>query len=298
MFRRRTGTAQKTKQPGNAEQETRGGRRTQDRLTRPPGERCIGMNSVKFRYAAASEKGSRESNQDNLRAGREHPYFEMDAPVWVEGSGDAQSLTVFTVCDGIGGEALGDIAAMSALDELQKALPQTLSGEKSLADTVLIAVERAQSRVLDLYRSIRKMGGCTLSLVALYRDRYLAVNIGDSPIFLAREHGGELRELSCRHTLETKKLEMGIPAEPGDECCLLRYLGKPGRSAAQMAHVEEGTIGPRDSLLLCTDGVTGTLSAAELRSAMEEPSSLRALVRHAAGQKNADNCTAICVAAE
>ena len=236
------------------------------------------MKKWMLTYSAASEKGSRDTNQDNLRVGAAHSYFDMESPVWVEGCVEAQSPEVFCVCDGIGGEALGDVAAMTALDALHQ-------------------IEHAQSRVFGLYRAFHRNGGCTLSLVAVHQTSYVAVNIGDSPIFLAKNGESELEELSCRHTLGWKKRDMGLPTQPGDECCLMRYIGKPGHTAVQMAHVAEGTLEPEDCLLLCTDGVTDAFPAERLRAAADSPEALQALVKQAAEQEHSDNCTAICLKA-
>lgn len=256
------------------------------------------MKKWMLTYSAASEKGSRDTNQDNLRVGAAHSYFDMESPVWVEGCMEAQSPEVFCVCDGIGGEALGDVAAMTALDALHQTLSSPSSGEKpSLTELVLRAIEHAQSRVFGLYRAFHRNGGCTLSLVAVHQTSYVAVNIGDSPIFLAKNGGSELEELSCRHTLGWKKRDMGLPTQPGDECCLMRYIGKPGHTAVQMAHVAEGTLEPEDCLLLCTDGVTDAFPAERLRAAADSPEALRALVKQAAEQEHSDNCTAICLKA-
>ena len=209
-----------------------------------------------------------------------------------------KELIFAAVCDGIGGEALGDVAAMTALDALHQTLSSPSPGEKpSLTELVLRAIEHAQSRVLGLYRAFHRNGGCTLSLVAVHQTSYVAVNIGDSPIFLAKNGGSELEELSCRHTLGWKKRDMGLPTQPGDECCLMRYIGKPGHTAVQMAHVAEGTLEPEDCLLLCTDGVTDAFPAERLRAAADSPEALQALVKQAAEQEHSDNCTAICLKA-
>ena len=55
------------------------------------------MKKWMLTYSAASEKGSRDTNQDNLRVGAAHSYFDMESPVWVEGCMEAQSPEVFCV---------------------------------------------------------------------------------------------------------------------------------------------------------------------------------------------------------
>lgn len=269
----------------------------------PPGGRRRGQKGgipVKkwfLSYAAASEKGSRENNQDNLRVGAAYELFNTEKPVWVEGSVQAGPLELFCVCDGIGGGAVGEMAAATALGQLSRALAASLEKGESTAEAALTAAEFAQSGVLELYGMLRRSGGCTLSLVALRGNEFAAANIGDSPIFLLKDGEEEPLELSCRHTLAWRKRELGIPTEAADECCLLRYVGKPGRSAAQMAHITGGTLGPRDSLLLCTDGLTDALPVKRLWEAAKKPGALRSLVKRAARQRGSDNCTAICLRA-
>ena len=251
------------------------------------------MGKYTLNYAAASRKGARSTNEDNLMVGVEHPFFDTDRAVQLHGTVDTGSVQMFCVCDGIGGACLGDMAAMTALDGIRGFLgsaPNTAG--RDLEQTTMDAVEHAQQQVSQLYRRMRRRGGCTLALIAVCRGEFVAVNIGDSPIFLGRQGGGPLRELSCRHTLAWEKQRRGLPADRYDDGCLTRYIGKTNATARQMAHVTRGTLKPEDCILICSDGVTNTIPPDGLGAALQRIS-LADLVEQAAGQEAADNCTAI-----
>ena len=152
------------------------------------------MEQFLLRYSAASERGSRPSNQDNLRLGSAHPYFQMEKSVDVSGHLTTEYPQVFCVCDGIGGGELGELASLYALAEIDRTL--AVCGSLPLSELLLCAAEAAQFHVTQLYRRLRSAGGCTLTMLALYSNTYAVLNIGDSPAFVCRKQEGVMTELS------------------------------------------------------------------------------------------------------
>ena len=124
------------------------------------------MKNMKLQYTAASHPGQRQSNQDNLCIGKEvlwidgEDFFET-ASEWA-GSGPQ----MLCVCDGIGGGAMGDLAALLALEGVQAAA-NAPDSQDDLEDLVLQAAEEAQFRVSSYFRHIGRNGGCTMTLAAV-----------------------------------------------------------------------------------------------------------------------------------
>ena len=250
------------------------------------------MKNMKLQYTAASHPGQRQSNQDNLCIGKEvlwidgEDFFET-ASKWA-GSGPQ----MLCVCDGIGGGAMGDLAAVLALEGVQAAASAPDS-QDDLEDLVLQAAEEAQFRVSSYFRHIGRNGGCTMTLAAVNGDSFSFLNIGDSPGFLFRGDDQSLRELSQRHNLEWHKRRMGVEPQAHDSHFLMRYIGKTGCWTALMAHVCTGTLRPGDRILLCSDGITNAIPEEQLRQYLAEDRSAADLVKLAADFPGADNCTAI-----
>lgn len=258
-----------------------------------PLERRLSMTYLKLDYSAASHIGGRRRNEDN------YLIREGVAPVWAyemcrnQGQWDTSQTRVAAVCDGIGGGAQGDTASLIAL----KTIEGMAQEYPDLAPEELIRMlaEAAQEEVCSHYRRLGRSGGCTLSLLVLREDRWAYLNIGDSPAFLWRQEDRELTELSERHNLKWEKLRRGIGPEQGDECRLLRYLGRQGHEAREMAHVVGGELKPGDGLLLCTDGITNAFSQENLSCWLEQKVSAADLASGAASDPGADNCTAVCL---
>ena len=243
-------------------------------------------------YTAASEQGSRTKNQDNLGITGEFPWAQVEAPFSRSGQIALGELRIFSVCDGIGGAAMGELASRNALLGVQQYLLEIREADADLQQLLLGAAESAQRQVQALYRRLRCEGGCTLTMLAVRNAEYAFLNVGDSPAFVLGAEDEELSELSQCHNLAAIKARRGLEASYGDECCLVHYLGKAAR-VEDMAYVTGGILREGDRFLLCSDGVTNALTKSELRDLLRQEISAGELVGMAARTQGSDNCTAI-----
>ena len=253
------------------------------------------MKQYHIQYTAATHVGGRRRNEDNyLVNGAMMP--EVAATQWQDrGSRDTGRPLVAAVCDGIGGGARGHLASRLALQTIRDVAEE--HPELPPEELILLLAEKAQQAVLKYYAPLEVNGGCTVSMVVLHGDRWAFLNIGDSPAFQRQAEMGEMTELSQRHNLEWEKRRLGMEPEEGDDCCLMRYLGRWGCTGRDMAHVAQGRWAPGDCLLLCSDGVSNAFGPEELCQKMKEGVSAEHLVQVAAADPWSDNCTAICIRA-
>ncbi len=253
-------------------------------------------NTAILTYTASSHVGSRSENQDNFRLNSEKPFFNM--PEYCEFSGEytGEGLQVFGVCDGMGGEAMGEVASMSALDSLERSLQELSEEEKNtlpLEEILLRGMQLGQKDLRGFYQLIRRTGGTTITLLAVRGKEYHVMNLGDSPAFLLRE--GILKELSVQHSMALYKKEMELPVQEGDQHILLRFLGMAeGDIETLVSHVG-GTLQDGDCFLLCSDGIPKGCKLLEIRQMLEEGADADALVQKAIQVEYADNCTAIVI---
>lgn len=251
------------------------------------------MHTSYYSYTAATHFGSRFENQDNLRLDTTLPYWTEEANQSFSGQDTADTLRVYAVCDGIGGEAMGDLAAMNALDAIEQYLHTTPPAATDDLKSIAYALaQAAQDQVIRFYQRRYRRGGCTLVMVVLRGAEYALLNIGDSPAFHYKKESDALIELSLRHNLATYKMQNQLPVIAADASTLLCYLGAEDTADA-MAHIASGTLEEGDKLLLCSDGITNAFSRTPLQDALRSDCTGDVLVEQAAQAIYADNCTAI-----
>lgn len=251
------------------------------------------MKFYKLKCSGASERGSRRENQDNLRFGDFHAFIDQTRSYAVSRCFSTEKCQVFCVCDGVGGAENGDMASTGALVAVKQYLAE--ENQEQLEDMVLHAAERANCWVQEFYQCGGRVGGSTLAMVAILGEQYVALNIGDSPIFLYSRRKRALQELSVRHTQAWDLRRRGEIPDQKSEHTLVYYLGKANTDAQKMAHICTGTLAPGDSLLLCSDGVSEAFSQKKLCRRMRWKVSAKKLTASAAKAPNADNCTAVCI---
>ena len=196
------------------------------------------------------------------------------------------------LCDGMGGMAEGGMIAAETAAEMVAMFPWEDDG--AVPDWV-------RQRSGRVYQQFRGHGGTTL-VAALLRGRSLSFwCVGDSDLFLLRE--GTLYELNVRqefrNDLVLRALEGAFPVEDAftdpQAGALSEYIGKEDVKCDYT--YLPFSLQPEDALLLCSDGVSDTLTLKQIREAMALPpqaccDKLEEEIL-AAGKPNQDNYTAI-----
>jgi serine/threonine protein phosphatase PrpC len=174
-------------------------------------------------------------------------------------AGDGAAL--LAVCDGMGGEAGGEVASSTAVSALYRGAqarlpdPSAEGVARGLFETVL----QASAEIEAIGRSqpeLRRMG--TTATVCTVADRMLFVaHVGDSRAYLLRN--GALVQLTRDQTLVTLLLERGQltpdevkTSEMGH--VILQALGHPGGVDVDLGSV---ALCRGDILLVCSDGLYG-----------------------------------------
>ena len=196
------------------------------------------------------------------------------------------------LCDGMGGLAEGGRIAAETAAEMVAMFPWEDDGA---------VPEWVRQRSGRVYQQFRGHGGTTL-VAALLRGRSLSFwCVGDSDLFLLRE--GTLYELNVRqefkNDLVLRALEGAFPVEDAftdpQAGALSEYIGKEDVKCDYT--YLPFSLQPEDVLLLCSDGVSDTLTLKQIREAMALPpqdccDKLEEEIL-AAGRPNQDNYTAI-----
>ena len=194
--------------------------------------------SLTYNYSAATDIGSRETNQDNFSVCGDIPFFFTDENyiVPVSTSGDLPAL--FAVCDGVGSRRDSAETAQLALRllccEFRKYREATNKEE-----WVCEAVRCIQKGIAEFLRETEKNGSNTLAFLVIDEDFFIFANIGDSPAFILKRNDGTVTELSVRHNLETYHRLTGKPVGPDDSRYLLYAFGSNSFDLSKVVNIKE-----------------------------------------------------------
>src|SRR5689334_22028478 len=205
-------------------------------------------------FAALTDVGrKREHNEDN---------FLVD-----------KKLSLFVVCDGMGGHAAGEVASALAVrtvhDELKKEkslLDDYAAGKKGgdlvtkrdILNTLEFAVNRASSKIhAEAAKDERKRGmGTTIVGILFVGTQAFIVHVGDSRVYLLRD--GVLEQVTEDHNvynelLKRKKMTREQVEKLAPKNAITRAVGvyEHCEPDSLVLDVTDG-----DRLLLCTDGLS------------------------------------------
>jgi len=229
-----------------------------------------------------------------------------------------ESLGLFLLADGMGGRAAGEIASRMAVDTVRgffddpdATWPIALGPPSARGSTaryvdqalpLLVAgIQLANSRIFAAARRDRdKRGMGTTFAAALARDGYVAIaHVGDSRVY--RYRSGEIELLTRDHSLLNECIRLGH-IQPEDAASfplqhvITRALGTE-ESVEVDTRIDEVQSG--DILLLCSDGLSGTVESDEMVNILETHQDLnqavRRLVQRANERGGPDNVTCILV---
>ena len=229
----------------------------------------------------------REHNEDNMAF-----VIPKDLQV-MAGKG-----ALFIVADGMGGHAAGEVASEIAVDTISNMYYQEDSND--VAVSLLRAIRRANASIHQrAAENLLRTGMGTTCVAAVLRGNmaYIA-NVGDSRAYLLR--GNNVKQISQDHSWVAEQVRAGLLTEEqarthAQRNVITRCLGTQAEVDVDIFHEElhEG-----DSLVLCTDGLSGLVSDEELQRIVEQfvpQESVYHLVERANENGGPDNITAIVV---
>ncbi len=229
----------------------------------------------------------REHNEDNMAF-----VIPKDSQVM------ASKGALFIVADGMGGHAAGEVASEIAVDTVSNMYYQEDSND--VAVSLLRAIRRANASIHQrAAENLLRTGMGTTCVAAVLRGNmaYIA-NVGDSRAYLLR--GNQVKQISNDHSWVAEQVRAGLLTEEqarthAQRNVITRCLGTQAEVDVDVFQEElcEG-----DSLVLCTDGLSGLVSDEELHRIVDQfvpQESVYHLVERANENGGPDNITAIVV---
>jgi serine/threonine protein phosphatase PrpC len=211
-----------------------------------------------------------------------------------EGNEDAYLVEppLYAVADGMGGHRGGEVASQLALETIADLFRK---GDIPLAEQV----REANRAVFERSGSDRAVAGMGTTLTAALVQGELAhlIHVGDSRAYLLR--AGALRQLTEDHTLVNRMVKAGEITEAEAEVHPHRNVITRSLGTESDIDIDEQDIGllDGDRLLLCSDGLTGMLTEAQIQAILEATPSTQEtaerLVRAANRAGGVDNITVV-----
>jgi len=253
----------------------------------------------------------RRGNEDNfllldLTAGR--AWSGSDG---AENPDDMRELTlghnglVLVVSDGMGGALAGDVASRMAIEAVRDVLLDQHNEENgcepdsSLVDCLKHATLEANKNIH--YKSLedsRCSGmGATLTGAAIKDDKLDLVQVGDSRAYVMR--GQQIRLATKDQSLVQQLVDVGQISEAEAEThmfrnVILQALGAQNELTPATARIQ---LRDGDTLLLCSDGLSGKLRNEDIRQIVADAKDLgaacSALVAEANNRGGEDNITVV-----
>ncbi|MFY7866020.1 protein phosphatase 2C domain-containing protein [Roseateles sp.] len=203
---------------------------------------------MRFSTYQVSRRGGREKNEDRM------------------GYCYTREAGLFALADGMGGHPEGEVAAQLALQTLaalfqREAKPALAKPEEYLQDAILIAQQQLLRYAAD--KQMSDTPRTTIVACVLQGRHAYWAHCGDSRLYLVR--AGRLIARTRDHSYIELQAALGrVPqgADAFNRNVLFTCLGSPGKPMVDISGPMQ--LEPGDRLLLCSDGLWGTVSDDEI----------------------------------
>jgi PPM family protein phosphatase len=241
------------------------------------------------------DKGvTRENNEDSLAAVTVNQASESTS----------QAVGVYAVADGMGGHDMGEVASKLAvrtairrlvgdITETNEALPENY--QQWLENAVAVANQVVRKTGDEEHK---KLGTTLVMAVVVGKDAHIA-NVGDSRAYLISPTG--IRQITHDHSMVQALVDSGHITEAEAENHPMKNVLTQAIGSQPTIDVDlyNETLDDDESILLCSDGLWGTLGDQEILAivrAAETPSAACQQLIDACNAKGAqDNIAAVLV---
>jgi serine/threonine protein phosphatase PrpC len=170
------------------------------------------------------------------------------------------------VADGMGGYEGGQEASRIAAEVIEEVYAAEVAGDPR--SWLLAGFQTAHNRIQEYAANVPDLHGMgtTCTAIALLDQRLYYAHVGDSRLYLVRS--SSISRLTHDHSYVTRLVDNGIiraeEAESHPQRHILTAALGAGNSVSPDSPLEPIPLASGDGLVLCTDGLWGLLSDAEI----------------------------------
>jgi protein phosphatase len=188
---------------------------------------------------------------------------------------------LFALADGVGGQRQGEVASRAAVQEALAGFRRAKDGALH-RDVVNAIVQAANARVCESEALSGRSGSgmaSTIVVCALRFDRATIAHVGDSRCYLIRS--SDAKPITRDHTVVADQVRLGVvSAEEAAGSSQRHLLSRSlGMNLFVNVEIDEVQLLPGDVLLLCSDGLHGAVTAAQMAEATRRHRELAAAAR-------------------
>jgi protein phosphatase len=203
-------------------------------------------------------------------------------------------IYLLAVADGLGGQPAGDVASKMAVIELEETVKANI-GKVPEKEILIQAVAKANREIYLLSKENPEYKGMGTTLVAalVSADKAVITNTGDSRAYLI---GEGIMQITRDHSLVQEMVDKGDISR--DDACQKAQKNIVTRVLGTMPEVKPDFFEIKlagNAMLLCSDGLTNTLSDLEIQMAVNGMPELEAacdrLIAAANEKDSKDNVT-------
>jgi len=201
---------------------------------------------------------------------------------------------LLVVADGIGGTTGGQVAAQITVDTLTAhSLPK--NDIANLPGRMILAANRAVCEEIRRQPALRGMG-CTATVALVQAETISWAHVGDSRLYLFRDNS--LRQVTTDHNLAQQLVELGDLSQYEARNSSARHILNQcvGQIDCRPDTGQEPLLA-NDIILLCTDGLHGTISDTNITLQLRRPVDIKTkaegLINRALRSGGHDNVTVV-----
>ncbi len=180
-------------------------------------------------------------------------------------------LHLYVVADGMGGQAAGEVASQMAVDaiwEYTVSADADIKGEARLSGALAFANQKIHDAGLN-NENLSGMGTTAVALLAGLEEIIIGF-VGDSRAYLYQK--GSMRPLTEDHSLVNDYVRLGLLTPEEARVHPFRHVMSRALGSRAIVEIETARLTPHpgDLFLLCTDGLSNTLTSEEMRAILTE----------------------------
>lgn len=205
---------------------------------------------------------------------------------------------LFMVADGMGGHQAGDYASSYTVAYVRQFLE---SWKGDLSNGFRAALFEVNREILSKGQEDSARGGMgtTLVMLSVLKDRYLAVNVGDSRLYSIKD--GKITQITKDHSWVEEMCAVGAIERDSEVYHAKKNIitRAVGAAIEIVPDVYEGSLEAADGFLLCSDGLTNMLTNETIENVLALPEDILKktgkLINRANEAGGTDNISAILI---
>jgi protein phosphatase len=173
---------------------------------------------------------------------------------------------LFALADGVGGHEKGEVASQVAIESMIAGFRKAKGGEAHI-DVLPRLVQEANAHVFGTaVAGGRTLAGMATTIVAcaLRFDHAVVAHAGDSRCYMIRN--GRAAQLTRDHTMASEQVRLGLVTTQEASESSIRHILSRSLGTELIVNVETNNhqLFAGDVLLLCSDGLHGSVEASEM----------------------------------